>query len=209
MNVLYLFIFSLSIPLLFFSLKNWIVFERKRYFKALSSRLPALFHNDEFILDVGSGTGFFAEMMKNNIPGQIYCLDIHHYHNSDSTFLVADANYLPFADCSFDSVTLFYVLHHSHCPQDVLLEAHRVCRKRVLVQEDVYSNLFERIMFQFHIWSFSRLYQLSGTKAMTDNEWIQLFDKTHMTIEQKIHIKRIGYPVSRREYILTPNNTKG
>lgn len=200
--------FSLFLWLLLFVSSLWIEVARKYFYKKLSFHLTEVLINDELILDVGSGTGFFAEMMGNKISGQIFCLDIHRYNKSNAPFIIANASHLPFFDCSFDSITLFYVLHHSDCPKVFLSEVCRVSRSKVIIHEDVYTNLFEKIMYQIHIWSFNQFYQMSGKKAMADNEWLKLFDEVNMKIVQKFHVKRLGYPVSRREYILVSNNKK-
>ena len=140
--------------------------------------------------------------MERKISGRIICLDIKGCKNNKAPFILADASHLPFVSGSFDSTTLFYVLHHAACPQDLLLEVCRVSRSRVVIHEDVYTNLFEKLMYQIHIWSFKKIHNLSGTKAMTDVEWLKLFDQVNMRVEKQLYIKRIGYPVSRREFIL-------
>ena len=205
--LLHLLVFSLSLWLLFFGYSSWIKIARRLFYKKLSFRLSEEFSNDKLILDVGSGTGFFAEMIKNKISGQIICLDLYDYNKNSAPFVIADANHLPFSNGSFDTITLFYVLHHSDYPKNLLAEVCRVSRSRVIIHEDVYTNLFEKIMYQIHIWSFSQFYQLSGKKVMTDNEWLKLFVDLNLKVVNRFSIKRLGYPVSRREYILTLNNT--
>ena len=190
------------LQLFYYGYSLWIKIARKYFYKKLSFRLKETFINDELILDIGSGTGLFAEMMKGKIPGQIFCLDIYRHNRSSAPFVIADANYLPFFDNSFDSITLFYVLHHTDNPKHLLSEACKASRNRVLIHEDVYTNQFEKMMYQIHIWSFNQLYRLCGKKAMAENDWLKLFVELNIKDIQKFHIKRLGYPVSRREYII-------
>ena len=203
---LYFFVIFLFFLLLLRAYSLWIEIARKYFYKKLSLRLKDTFIDDQLILDIGSGTGFFAEMMRSKISGQIFCLDLQRTNKSNAPFVIADARHLPFFDCSFDSTTLFYVLHHSDCPGTLLSEVCRVSRNRIIVHEDVYTNFFERIMYKVHIWSFNQLYQLCGKNAMTDNDWLKLFTEAKMKVIQKFRIKRLGYPVSRLEYILISHN---
>jgi ubiquinone/menaquinone biosynthesis C-methylase UbiE len=49
------------------------------------------------------------------------------------SFAVGDAYRLPFADRSFDTVTLLEVLEHLERPSDAVSEAVRVARERVII----------------------------------------------------------------------------
>jgi len=79
------------------------------------------------VLDVGCGEG---ELARHLPAGAWVGLD------SSSAMLAAaprpavigDATALPFADASFGSVALLYVLYHLPEPADALAEAHRVLR---------------------------------------------------------------------------------
>lgn len=204
MMLIYLTIFFLF--LLFFAYPQWLKITRRYFYKKLAVRLAGTFFDDQRILDIGCGTGFFAEMMKNKIPGQIFCLDLYRHSTNKAPFIIADATHLPFLDRSFDTITLFYVLHHSTQPKKLLSEACRVSRGRIIIHEDVYTTLFEKTMYLFHIWSFKKFHHVPGEKIATESEWLQLFDEMNWTVAEKLPIKRLGYPVSRREYILISNN---
>jgi ubiquinone/menaquinone biosynthesis C-methylase UbiE len=175
---------------------------KKKYFRGEAQRLMHLLREDQYILDVGSGTGDFAESLHGLIPGRIVCSDIQDQHLGRAPFVLATGSSLPFPDKSFDTVTMFYVLHHTDHPDDLLMEGSRVSRSKILIHEDTYKNLFEKIMFTFHVYSFRGLANLSGTSVKTDSEWKSLFAEAGLTLKYQRLLRKSGYPATRYEYLL-------
>lgn len=186
-------------------------FEKKHFFPKQARRLKDLLKNPTSILDIGSGTGYFADALKNEMPETlIISTDIENKHKGGNPFVVANSNSLPFADNSFDVVTIFYLLHHTIDPKNILLEAQRVSKDKVIVQEDSYSNGFERFMLNMHIRSYQLGSPLSAISSVhTSREWEDLFKESEFQITQKHRIHKIGYPVTRYEYVLTSLQKKG
>ena len=95
----------------------------------------------ENMLDVGTGTGVFAEAFaQRGLP--VSGVDVNPEMLSASRrfvpagdFRLGTAEALPFPDGSFDLVFLGFVLHESDDPLTSLQEAMRVARKRVCIQE--------------------------------------------------------------------------
>lgn len=89
------------------------------------------------VLDVGSSDGFITALIARSHP--VIAFDIAYLradrarktHNVLS--MVGDANHLPFADGSFDTVVLAEILEHLDNPGPALGEAARVARERVIV----------------------------------------------------------------------------
>jgi len=175
---------------------------KKAYFRGEAQRLVHLLHEDQFILDVGSGTGDFAESLYGLIPGCILCSDIQDQHLGRAPFVLANGSSLPFPDKSFDTVTMFYVLHHTDQPKDLLMEASRVSRDKILIHEDTYKNRFEKLMFTFHVYSFRGIANLSGASVKTDSEWKSLFAQVGLTVRYQRLLQKPGYPATRYEYLL-------
>jgi len=173
-----------------------------RYFRGEVQHFVHLLGEDQSILDVGSGTGDFANSLQGLIPGCIVCSDIQNQHLGRAPFVLASGSSLPFPDNSFDTVTMFYVLHHTDHPEDLLMEASRVSRSKILIHEDTYKNRFEKIMFTFHVYSFRGLVHLSGTSVKTDSEWRTLFAQAGLTLKSQRLLNKAGYPATRYEYLL-------
>lgn len=97
-------------------------------------------------LDVGTGTGVFAEAFaKAGIAATGIDLNAELLETARSLapsciFLEGVAEKLPFPDRSFDLAFLGMVLHEADDAQEALKEAHRVSRRRVAVLEWQYRT---------------------------------------------------------------------
>lgn len=93
------------------------------------------------VLDVGTGTGVFAELYERRglevtgIDAQAEMLDEAARHAPRSLFFRCAAEDLPFADREFDVVLLALVLHETDEPLRALQQARRVARQRVVIVE--------------------------------------------------------------------------
>ena len=98
------------------------------------------------VLDVGTGTGVFAEafakrgLMVTGIDpnGELLALARRYVPNAD--FREAVAEELPFEAASFDLVFLGHILHEADDHRQTLSEARRVSRRRVSVLEWPYRK---------------------------------------------------------------------
>jgi ubiquinone/menaquinone biosynthesis C-methylase UbiE len=177
---------------------------RKRFYRKHVQRLHNLLQEDASILDVGSGTGTFSDILQNAVSAQVMCTDVVDHHVGKTVFIRGNGDRLPFPAQSFDTVTLLYVLHHTDHPEMLLREARRISRKRVIIHEDAYSNHIEKLWLIFHIASFKFVSPQSGFTLKTDQEWEALFKEIGFQVDKKYHITDLGYPVTRYEYLLTP-----
>ena len=97
------------------------------------------------VLDVGTGTGVFAEAFAKEgltvagIDPAPDLLAVAQRFAPDAAFQVAVAEKLPFPNGSFDLVFLGHVLHETDDPVTALKEARRVARKRVMILEWPYA----------------------------------------------------------------------
>ncbi len=95
----------------------------------------------ERVLDVGTGSGVFAEafarldLAVTGIDVQEPMLEAARRIVPQGHFQIASSEDLPFDDDSFELVFLGLVLHESHEPGRTLREAHRVCALRTAVLE--------------------------------------------------------------------------
>jgi ubiquinone/menaquinone biosynthesis C-methylase UbiE len=100
----------------------------------------------EAMLDVGTGTGLFAEafaalgVAATGIDANAELIAEARRLVRAGTFLVASAEKLPFADSSFDLVFFGLVLHETDDPLAALKEARRVARARVAILEWPYRD---------------------------------------------------------------------
>ncbi len=100
----------------------------------------------ESVLDVGTGTGIFAEafagrsLRVTGIDPDRELLAIARGHVPGGAFMEAVAEKLPFDDASFDLVFLGHVLHETDNLGEALREAKRVAKKRAAILEWPYRK---------------------------------------------------------------------
>lgn len=98
------------------------------------------------VLDVGTGSGLFAESFFNRglqvagIDANPEMLPAARHYVPQGDFREATAEALPFADASFDLVFLGLLLHESDDPLKALRETRRVSRQRVCILEWPYLD---------------------------------------------------------------------
>ena len=98
------------------------------------------------ILDIGTGTGVFAEAFAANgfavagIDTNPTLLELARHAVPGAEFKEGGAEALPYADQTFDMAFLGHVLHETDDPLQALKEARRVARTRVVVLEWPYRQ---------------------------------------------------------------------
>jgi ubiquinone/menaquinone biosynthesis C-methylase UbiE len=105
------------------------------------------------VLDIGAGDCRLAEFLQRRIGCEVVPVDVEDFNETDLPLTLFDGKRLPFDDDSFDVVLLIFVLHHAEDAKACLEEARRVARERVIVFEDITTNIWDRFMFRiFHRW---------------------------------------------------------
>jgi len=98
------------------------------------------------VLDVGAGSGLFAEAFSHRglevtgVDANPEMLTVARRFVPQGVFREAAAEALPYPDASFDLVFFGLVLHESDEQLKVLLEARRVSRQRVCILEWAYRD---------------------------------------------------------------------
>jgi SAM-dependent methyltransferase len=98
------------------------------------------------VLDVGTGTGLFAEAFSPSVEKVVgidtnpEMLGVAKEYLPTAKFLEGSAEIMPAKDNEYDLVFLGHVLHESDTPLDVLVEAKRVAKKRVAILEWPYED---------------------------------------------------------------------
>lgn len=127
------------------------------------------------ILDVGCGSGELDEFLVNK-GYRISCVDV--VDKSRSKLIrpvVFNGRNLPFEDKSFDQILILAVLHHVVNYQEVILEAKRVARE-VIILDDLVENWWQRLEVGF--WDSVLNLEFLGHPHHnhSDREWQKLFN---------------------------------
>ncbi len=102
--------------------------------------------NIQNVLDVGTGSGLFAEefaqrgMEVSGIDASDEMVEAAKRHVPNGRFEKAVLEKLPFPDDSFDLIFLGVVLHESDDLNQALKEVHRVAKKRAAILEWPYTQ---------------------------------------------------------------------
>jgi ubiquinone/menaquinone biosynthesis C-methylase UbiE len=126
----------------------------------------------ETVLDCGCGSMLIADMLRRNCGIRAFGSDVIHLKQRDDFFCLCSGERLAFADGSFDTTCLAFVLHHVSDPIAALRECLRVTRKRLIVLEDVYQSPFELELL--------KLLDYHGNRAITKEMSFPFNFKTEM-----------------------------
>lgn len=104
-------------------------------------------HEGDSVVEVGAGTGNFLALFEP-IQGLLVAIDVTHGMLAEAReshpliqAVVAEGERLPLADRSVDLVACAQMLHHVWKPEEILREMHRVTRDRVLVVDQVATEV--------------------------------------------------------------------
>ena len=163
------------------------------------------------VLDIGCGNGYLATLLADVKKAKVTCVEILDEHEEDieTDDVLYDGINLPFDDRSFDIVILSYVLHHSNLPHDLLLEANRVCKGRVIVYEDEVP-LADQFVGHMHELGTGWQYDANPIEnSKPPKEWGKLFLETGFDIVQVKSQWQLGSlrdAVQKVVFVLTPKH---
>ena len=144
----------------------WFVGRRQVIRSILEGALDSRGRDSRRILDVGCGTGANLDLLRHfgsveGVDSEAAAVEFCHRRGEQAVRYAPDSR-LPFADASFDVVTLFDVVEHAADDQALLREAARVLRPEgyVLVTVPAYTWMWgaqDRISHHYRRYTRPRL----------------------------------------------------
>ena len=176
------------------SVHNSAVFNRR--VRVLAQSLAAAIPQRGRVLDLGSGDGSIAAALMAERPDlHIEGVEVMMRPHSRIPVTAYDGTTLPFADRSFDYVTVVDVLHHTEDPAVVLAEAARVARLGVVLKDHLLEGVLAGPTLRFMDWVGNRGHDVVlPYNYLTRAQWQQVFSEAGLTPQsnnEKLHI----YPV--------------
>ncbi|MBI4999545.1 methyltransferase domain-containing protein, partial [Candidatus Gottesmanbacteria bacterium] len=162
------------------------------------------------VLDICCGNGYLAQLIAKSKKAKVTCVDIDNFNQTEIPTILFDGVNLPFEDREFDIVILSYVLHHSEFAEELLSEAARVCRGKVIIYEDETAPHAEEIFAAAHskIWNFFSD-QEGKVIYHSPNEWREIFAQNNLEVlEEKRQwgIGSLAIPLKRAIFVLKSKN---
>ena len=96
------------------------------------------------VLDIGAGTGWVGHRLQERKACTVQLVDVVDRNETVLPLRLYNGKRLPYATNSFDTAVLVFVLHHTLNHAELLAEAARVARQRIIIVEDTPKNRLER-----------------------------------------------------------------
>lgn len=167
-------------------------FIRKRSERVVTRIWPYI-KNSNKIIDIGSGTGDVADLIKKR-GKNITPVDVADFHGPRLIkTVIYDGKTLPFKDKSFDTALLLMVMHHTPNPKIVFKEAARVA-KEIVVIETSYTTAMNRILTITSDAIGNLRTEAFWESYKTDDQWRQFFIDHGFRVKstQKFPDKNLG-----------------
>lgn len=152
------------------------------------------------ILDIGGGGGWIGREIRKRKTANVTLLDVIDWNQTDLKLVLYDGKKMPFSDNSFDAALLIFVLHHSENPLEVLKEAKRISKDKVIIIEDTYTSFFNKILLC--IWDVISNLPVFFIKPFAEkmpfnfkriSKWEEVFEKFQLKIvfKKEYQLKKI------------------
>jgi SAM-dependent methyltransferase len=110
------------------------------------------------ILDLGAGNGFLGELIHNELKKEVKLIDVIDYNFSSLPIdIIKPGSKLPLENNEVNTTLLYAVLHHAEDPDQVLGEAVRVTKNRIILVEGYVENPKVTLINSYFDWFLNRV----------------------------------------------------
>lgn len=154
----------------------------------LSRHLASIIPTGGTVLDLGAGDGSIAHALTGLRPDlAIEGVDVLIRPRTLIPVKLYDGVTLPFADKTFDYVTIVDVLHHTDDPAAVMREAARVARRGVAIKDHLVEGFAARPTLRFMDWVGNRGHDVRlPYNYLTPGQWDAAFGSAGLREERRI-----------------------
>ena len=148
------------------------------------------------IIDLGCGDCGITKYISNNAGGllKISAVDVINTSLFDIKPIIYNGNKLPFKNNYFDFGYTSFTLHHCKNQEEVLKELLRVCKKDVVIIEEIYTNNIQKYITYINDWIANRIESPDVSIPFnfhTNTEWQIIFKKLKVRIMEKRRIYQL------------------
>ena len=180
----------------------------KRAAKGLCQECAPFITKGSKIIDIGCGRGITTQEFRDYFQAEILGVDVADQRVIDFPFQKIDGKNLPFSNDSFDVALLINVLHHADDPENLLNEAKRITKEKIIICEDLKGKGIS----QLANWLHRNTYRISAPFLRQPNnfhsreEWKRKFSKNGLKVSfEKIFSQPFGwlYPIKNVLFVLS------
>ncbi len=167
------------------------------------SRVKPYIKNSKKLIDIGSGTGDVAYLLKKQ-GMNITPVDVSDFHGPRLVQpVIYDGKRLPFPNQSFDTALLLMVLHHTPNPTIVVSEAARVAKEIVVIETSFTTPINKFFTVISDALGNLRLNAFWSSNK-TDEEWKKFFSEKNLQVVDtvKYQDRNFGLPFLHIAYYL-------
>lgn len=129
--------------------------ERESYW---FSKIKPYIDQDDSILKIGNGFGFMTESIRDyNKNIDVFEITIHNKTINKKYIKLYDGFNLPFAKDSKDLTIFNLSLHHIKNNRLYLKQIANITKKRIIIIEETYDNIFQKIHLIWRDWYINRI----------------------------------------------------
>ncbi len=152
----------------------------------LAKKVSPYLGKGELILDIGSASCTVPEILRKQ-GLKVFPLDVQNFSIVDTVLpTIYDGQKMPFRDNQFETSLILFVLHHTNDPTELLVEAGRVSRKIIILEDIITSPLHGYL-----------------TATLDNLINLEFFDQPHSNKrdeEWQAIFHNLGFKVLNREY---------
>ena len=133
--------------------RKFVEIQRQAQQNEISNRLKSienLIKSGDKVLDVGCGNGHFGKAVADYFGAKVSGVDVVDYQDAQIPVKFYDGHKIPHKDRAFDVIILAFMLHHVKHQEELLAEAIRCSRGKVIIFEDVYFSPWQ---WAFVVWN--------------------------------------------------------
>lgn len=136
------------------------------------------------VLSVGCGDGKIESLLEKQTTARFTGAEVSRYPATHIPIHLYDGRTLPFADKSFDATLFVYMMHHSEHIDELLLEAIRVTRKKIIIVDHIYRGPVSKFFLTLFDY-FSNIFHEMPLPFtfLKIAEWKELFFRLSLCIE--------------------------
>ena len=154
------------------------------------SHLKKYLKSSDIILDVGSGTGFVADLISEKTRASVVRLDVAQDKNARQKSILFDGKTMPFYDEAFTVSICCFVLHHTPFQKELIEEMKRVTKSRIIILEDVIETPADHFLLFLHkIYSGFR-YNSFYTLFRNDHGWRKTLCHVRPYVDKELNIEK-------------------